>query len=335
MNCSSCGASLPPGAAFCTTCGSPTPYNVGPPGSSPQFDPTVAVPPPYGAPASGQAEIDPAVVASPPPPPPAYGAPPYGAPPPPQNAYQANQYGPGWQPGAYGVPPQQPPKKRGRLGLILAIIGGVLLLLCIGLFVALYQIGKSTVSSVTATTTAASSTITGGSSSLDASATAAVATVTAVTNNTTPNTTQGGAPSGLTVDPNAASILTNPQMASAIDSNYKPTTLTSTFTVGQAIYATFNISSTSPDGYILGKWYGDGTYAFSSNILKKSAGDTTGYLAARYNRAISGSVELYWCTLKDCSDKKLADVLTFTVTAGSMHWNSQPVIASRDINRPD
>lgn len=345
MNCNSCGASLPPGTAFCTLCGAPTPYNAQPSSSSPQFDPTVMAPQP-GSPGNSP-QIDPTMLASPsspygspdaPPPPstgygaPSYGAPSYGAPPPPVSPYQPNQYNAGAPPvGGYGQPGtygafQQPPKPRSKLGLILGIIGGVLLLICIGTCAVVYQASKSGVSTINtlATTTSATET-------------AAISTVTAVTSDLTPTTgsNQTTAPSGQSVDATAASIITNPQMSSAVDSNYKPTKVSSTFTTGQAIYATFTISDSSPAGYILGKWYSDGTYAFSSDILKSSAGGGAGYLAARYNKTTQGAVEIYWCSQKDCSDAKLADVINFSVSSTGLHWTVPPVVTNRDINRPE
>ncbi len=337
MNCRSCGTNLPPGTAFCTVCGAPAPYNAQPAGSSPQFDPTVMAPQPGNPP-----QIDPTMMASPsspygspdapPPPSTGYGAPSYGAPPPPVSPYQSNQYSAGappvggyGQPGTYGAP-QQPPKRRSKLGLILGIIGGVLLLICIGTCAVVYQVSKSGVSTINtlATTTSATET-------------AAISTVTAVTNEVTPTTgsSQTTAPSGQSVDATAASIITNPKMATAVDSNYKPTKVSSTFTTGQAIYATFAISGSSPAGYIVGKWYSDGKYAFSSDILKSSAGGGAGYLAARYNRSTQGAVELYWCSLKDCSDAKLAGVVNFTVSSTGSHWTVPPVVTSIDINRPE
>jgi hypothetical protein len=311
MNCRSCGASLPPGAAFCTTCGSPTSYNVSPPGGSPQFDPTIA--------------------ASPPPPPTAYGAPP-----PPQTPYQANQYGGGWQPGPYGAPPQ-PPKKRRRLGLILGIVGGVLLLICIGTFVIFYQIGKSAVSSVSATVTADSHTATAGNSSVDATTTAAVATVTAATGGLTPPAGQGGAPSGLTIDPTAASIITNPQTASAVNTTTaKPTKLAKTFAVGADVYVTVDLHMGGKTGYIQAKWYAGTTPVHSSKILNiNNPTFTNAYFGWSYDNPTLGTAEVYWCTQKDCSDGKLADVINFSVSTTGMRLSGQPAQASIGINRPD
>src|SRR6266487_1267978 len=128
MNCSSCGANLPPGAAACPMCGTPTPYNVRGPGSSGPYDPTAissgyGTPPPpstgygdpsYGAPPSSTSPYDPYTVPSQPPPNP------YTAPPP--------------QPGGYGPQPNYmpPPRRRSRVWLIVGIVLLVLLLACVG-----------------------------------------------------------------------------------------------------------------------------------------------------------------------------------------------------------
>ncbi len=341
MNCNSCGANLPPGAAQCPLCGNPTPYNAARSASSPQYDPTVVAPQP--GPGSSP-QIDPTVISSPyGGTPTAYGTPPYGAPPPPNpyntppaapNPYdmsppQQNLYGtPPLQQGDYVAPPPQqggiygygtppPPKRRSRLGLILGIVALVLVLACAGISFAVYQGLKQTVNPLL--------------SSVNATTTAIAATATSATN-TTPTTS--GAPSGLTIDPTAASIITNAQMASGVDSNFKPTTVTSTFVTKQTIYATFKIDPNAPsDGFVEGKWYSDGTFAFTSKKLAVKA-DFVGYLSAEYNVSTQGTVELYWCVQSDCSDAKLADVVNFTVTASSMRGTPPPALAFMDINRP-
>jgi zinc ribbon protein len=142
MQCSSCGYSLPAGAAFCTNCGAKM-YGQGNPGSPPSgsspVEPTIPVSSPYEAtpitPSSNQQAIPPTVYGAPysmpqqysyeapPPPPPAnvYGATP------PSNPYGASYVPP---PGSF-VPPGQPPTPRQgpRVGLIIGIV--VLLLLVI------------------------------------------------------------------------------------------------------------------------------------------------------------------------------------------------------------
>ena len=134
---------------------------------------------------------------------------------------------------------------------------------------------------------------------------------------------QTPAPSGLSIDPTAASYITHPKLASAIDSNYNPTAPTTTFTTNQPIYATFKVEGSAPAGYVLGKWYSDGKYEFSSDPLK-SKGGGLGYFSAKYNIATNGTVELYFCNQSDCSDAKLADVVNFTVTSTGLHWTGQP-----------
>jgi len=240
----------------------------------------------------------------------------------------------------YVTPP--PPKRRSRVGLIIGIVLIVLLLACVGISVAVYQGLKNgvntVISSAQATVTAAAATATVSSntaiSSAQATATAVDATATA-SSNTTPTTSSGQTtgPSGLSIDPSAAALITSPQMASAVDKNFNPTTVTSTFVPKQTIYVTFKIDSSASNGYVEGKWYSNGKFAFSSDPLAAQGG-FVGYLAAEYNIATQGTVELYWCTVKDCSDAKLADVVTFTVTSTSFHWTGQPTLAMLDINRP-
>src|SRR6266487_388076 len=187
MNCTSCGANLPQGAAQCPLCGNPTPYNVAKPASSPQYDPTVVTPQPGPG---NPPQIDPTIAASPyggtpPPPSTAYGTPSYGTPPPPPNLYntppatpypynmppqQQNLYGtpPPPQQGGYVAPPPQqgygygtppPPKRRSRLGLILGIIALVLVVACAGISFAVYQGLKQTGNVITTSLNATSTSI--------------------------------------------------------------------------------------------------------------------------------------------------------------------------------
>src|SRR5436309_1937622 len=204
MNCTTCGANLPSGAAACPLCGTPTAYKAGKPGSSPQYDPTVAVP---QAGPGGSPHQDPTLPAqpyggAPPPPSTAYGSPGYGTPPPPPNPYetpsynappqQQNYYGaPPQQQGGYVVPPPQqggmygtpqPPRRRSRLGLILGIIALVLIVACAGISFAVYQGVKqagNTVISSNATSTA------------EANATSTSSATTPTTSTNTTPTTSG------------------------------------------------------------------------------------------------------------------------------------------------
>ncbi len=131
MNCSNCGTQLPPGAAACPMCGTPTPqYGFGS-GATP-YDATVASsyntpPPPAYDPTlpAGSYNASPST---------AYGSQPYSAPPPPQ----------------YGAPPPpqytfpQPPPPAGRSqGKRIGIIVGVGLLLLILLGAGLFALLRS------------------------------------------------------------------------------------------------------------------------------------------------------------------------------------------------
>ena len=242
MNCTSCGANLPQGAAQCLLCGAPTPYNVARSASSPQYDPTVVSSQP--GPGSSPQLIQPwpqhpmaelplphqprtahhlMVMARRPPPPNPYNTPsaapnPYGAPPPQQNIYgappqQGGYVAPPPQPGyGYGTPP--PPKRRSRLGLILGIVALVLIVACAGISFAVYQGLKQADHRLV---------LKRHKHSYCCHSHIVIEYYT--NDRTDPNvtpTTSGGAPSGLTIDPAAASIITTVQMASGVDSNYKP-----------------------------------------------------------------------------------------------------------------
>ncbi len=125
-------------------------------------------------------------------------------------------------------------------------------------------------------------------------------------------TTQGVAPSGSPVDPTAAAIITHAQTASAIDSNYFPTNLTSDFAIGQTVYVTFHLTLNGQSGYAEAKLYSDTTYIGNKILMVQSAYDH-GYFNAQLNQAATGTIELYWCMQTDCSDAKLATFITFKV----------------------
>ncbi|HLI07663.1 MAG TPA: zinc ribbon domain-containing protein [Ktedonobacteraceae bacterium] len=327
MNCTSCGSQLPPGAASCPVCGNPTPYNVSAPAGS--YDPTVAASP-YGTPPPPSSPTPPYGA------PTAYGTPPYGAPANPSDPYgnqASNPYGasayappppplvqqPAYTPGQFapqGQATQQKPKS--KLPLILGIVAGVLLLLCIGACAIFYEIGKNASNTATTGTTTATTNTTPASTS--------------GTNSTPASSTTG--PSGQTIVPAAAAIITNAETSSSIDSNYQPTNPTTTFTVGQPIYATFNLHLTQP-GYAVAKWYIDNQFIQNSQILyAKDTSYTDGYFAEKYLKPTNnGAVELYWCTKSDCSDGQLAAVLTFTVTGSSSIQSPTLVTRVMDMDR--
>jgi hypothetical protein len=125
-------------------------------------------------------------------------------------------------------------------------------------------------------------------------------------------------------------------MAAGVDSNFKPTTLTTTFATNKPVYATFTIpTSAPPNGFVVTKWYIDGKLDVTSKILTVQS-DFVGYFSETYTSAAQGAVELYWCTQSNCSDAKLADVANFTVTATGIHGTPPLALTffSMDFNRP-
>jgi hypothetical protein len=300
MQCSKCGSFIQAGAAFCSECGTLVSPN--------QVEPTVAAPPPY----AGQAYPPPA---NPTPAPPAYTG--YGAPPPdnpypyapPPNAYStpyapppANAYSTPYAPppGTYAPPSQpQPPRRKGpNLWLIAGIV--VLLLVVVGGGVLAFRAFNNS----TGTTPSATAT-----SSTNNSTPAASSPTVAVT----PTTNQGPSPSGSPIDPTSAGIITNVQTASGIDSNDLPTTLTSQFSVGQTAYVTFNLNLPS-SGYVQAKVYSDSTFVGKATLTANMGQVDHGYFNVTINRASTGYVEIYWCTMSDCSDASLGALATFTVS---------------------
>lgn len=330
MQCTNCGANLPPGAVSCPLCGLPTSYNVTKSADSPQIAPTVIAPQSPYAPYDSSAPLNPTV------PIPVYGGMPptdYGAPPPPSpgpNPYDPNSVNPynaptaqyeasPMQQGGYVPPPQVGPggygtppfKRRRRVGLIVGIVLLVVLLAGAGISVLLYQGAKQGISSVTATATSIP----------------------------TAGTTvgQGTPPSGQSIDATAAGIITNIQTASAVDqTNAIPTQLATTFTTQQTIYATFDLNLNGQTGYAEARWYGNNTLLDTSNVLTISDPTTAhhAYFGFPYSTATQGAVGIYWCTQSDCSDAALAGVTNFTVTSSSFHWQGQPPVAFIASNRP-
>ena len=327
MNCTSCGKPLAPGVAFCPVCGASTPYNTSGQGPDSQYDPTEASP--YGS-APSYPPLPPTVAAGPDNYPPQaqnpygsytnYGAQPpnpYGATPqPPYNPYGATPPAYGENPpqpppanpmGAApyygqsampGYPPMQPgtygtpPKKRSKVGLIIGIVVLALVLLCGGLAVAAVQLGKK------------AATVAG-------------------------TVTTGNVPSNSDAVPAATKILYGAQTSSAVDTNYEPKNLTTTFAVGKDVDLTFQVNSAGKNGYIEVKWYENGQKA-TSNILTHHAQNDHGYFGQPFTAAGSGAAALYWCTKADCSDEQLAQVVNFTITGTGAALPTHTGVAVRD-----
>lgn len=131
-------------------------------------------------------------------------------------------------------------------------------------------------------------------------------------------------PSGRTIDPLASTIITSAQTASGIDQQtYGPLAgqVTSTFKVNQSIYVTFKLNPSKYDvtkqkAYILVKFY-DGNRSVINNeqpYAVSSPIDAAYFVAQYYIATDNGAAEIYWCRQANCSDRKLAQVIHFTVT---------------------
>jgi len=323
MQCRVCGASLPPGANACPSCGSAVPpSNDNPQG---QLPPTAYAGP---APATNYGS-------APVPPPPSYGSgsyqsgqggsspynqnypsAPYNQPgqqfQPPATPYNqpANNFQQGGYPGAPGPggPYSQPPKKS-KTGLIIGIVALVLVVACIAsvLFASKLPGLNGTASNSSTPTVTATST--------------PGVTPTPTTSSTQTNT--NNTPSGNPIDTTAESIITNPQTAGAVDTTTlepKAGTIGTTFKVNDPIYVTFHLD---PNKYDITKeqdWVNVRFYRGSESILKDDPlqlkkEETVGYFGAKYYLATTdGAAEIYWCHTSTCSDGKLARVVHFTVT---------------------
>ncbi len=296
MHCGSCGTNLPPGAAVCPVCGVPTPYNV---------SQVLGSGAPYVPP---QSSNDPTYISSP------YSSTP--SPPVPPTNYGSQTYNPSQQ-NPYATPPTNPyapppvnpygaPVPQDPYGVPVQPYPGSFPLpvppkrrsrvgLIIGIVVLVFVVLGLVARYVV---------------------------------------TNAMAPSGLQIDPSAAMILTNLQMASAIDSTTAmPTTLTTTFVVKQTIYVTFGVNAGAGSGYAVAKWYRDGKFAFANNVLPIPSNLAYAAFFAYFNIPTNGAVELYWCTQSNCIDAKLAGFTTFTVTAASSPTANHPAVTLIDMDR--
>ena len=246
--------------------------------------PAYGYPPPQGQPAQPNYGY-----------PPAQGQP-YGYP---QGQPQGG-YVPPVAPGMYGAVPAVP-KKRSRVGLIIGIVLGAVLLVCVGAAILVGVLANQAGKTINATATKVASST--------------------------------GAPSGKAIVPSAAAILSNPQTSTDVDSNYSPTHVTSTFTTNQTVYITFDIDSGSQDGFIEAKWYADGQLV-SDKSFTHTHTHNVGLFSHTYTTVTnSGVTELYWCTQSNCSDAQLAQVVHFTVTSSSFVPEGPNVVLIQDVDR--
>ncbi|HEY0754398.1 MAG TPA: zinc ribbon domain-containing protein [Ktedonobacteraceae bacterium] len=312
MKCQVCQADLSPGAPFCTNCGTPVPAN--PYGGS-SSSPNQGIPPTMMA----SAPTPPPDPYAPPPPANPYGTPttdygagssPYGTPPPatPYGIPPAAPYGvpptPGYNPNlAYGQPQYVPvqPQKKGPNGCVIAlIVVGIIAVLGISSIIALGVIGANAAKGII--------------SSANATETASLATINA---EFTPTTGTGNptdsVPSASQINPTASANITSAQTSHGVDSNYKPTHPTTSFTSGQTIDITV-VFSGSP-GYAMVQVYLNGSFDTQSDSpLQVKSGFVTGDFPFTSVNTGSFVAGIYWCTQADCSDKALAQVVNFTIS---------------------
>jgi cytoskeletal protein RodZ len=202
----------------------------------------------------------------------------------------------------------QPPQKKGPNGCVIAlIIVGVIFVLGFG----------GVIAAVAFTAHQASGFISSANATLTADTGTVNADLTPAGGGTTPAPTTGtgsGVPSSSQIDPNAEANVSNAQTSSTVDSNYKPTNVTSSFTTSDTIYVTYTLSGKA--GYIMEKTYDStGTIVLQSqNPHSIPSGDSNGYISFSITSSGSYTTGLYWCQKSDCSDAGLAQVVTFTVS---------------------
>ena len=120
-----------------------------------------------------------------------------------------------------------------------------------------------------------------------------------------PTTTSGAFP--------AQHYITNPQMASAVNTNTAQVIqAATTFHVGQRVYVTFAIHPNGHSGAVCLQWYAN-AHAFSHFEFAISSGSTVAYSYTYYAKAAPAYVEIYWASSVSCSNELLAQRISFTV----------------------
>lgn len=283
MQCNRCGFMLPQGAPVCPSCANPTPYNLS--ASSPNI----------------------------PPPPTTYGQSPY-APVPPQHAYGQSPYAPAPPQGPYSqpvlIPMAGPPSRRSGCSTAVVIVLVLLLILVCG--------GTAFGGGLLITRHNANATAT--SLSDDVTGTASAATYTAALTPTAyPPYTESNSPSGADFSEAAQQVIPSAQLANAIDSNYRPTQLQSSFQGGQTIYLVYKWTQ-GYTGYVQTRWYLNGEMkAESTSRYINQYATGYGYMSDSfysYGNTGQGAIEVFWCQDAGCDHGGLAWVRPFSVSAG-------------------
>ncbi|WP_052887833.1 hypothetical protein [Thermogemmatispora carboxidivorans] len=112
------------------------------------------------------------------------------------------------------------------------------------------------------------------------------------------------------------SYIDQPQLASAVNTQTgQPTQVMTTFKTNQAIYVTFALHPHGQAGAVCVYWYlnGNSVTNFAFPVRPYSQ---TGYSYAIYGQPGTGSVDLYWASTTQCTDRVLAQHVTFTVVTG-------------------
>jgi hypothetical protein len=123
---------------------------------------------------------------------------------------------------------------------------------------------------------------------------------------TVPSPTAGALP--------GQSYIDSPQMASAVNTTTaQPLQLTTTFKINQKIYITFNIHPNGKNGAVCLIWYLNNK-SITQFPFGVTASAKAGYSYAIYGGTGPAYVEIYWASTMSCSDKILAQHVTFSVT---------------------
>lgn len=128
-------------------------------------------------------------------------------------------------------------------------------------------------------------------------------------------------PSENAIDPAAAAFITNITTSNSVDPlTAAPGAITQTFKMNATVYVVFQLNLKNFDFkahdtvYIQANFYGDKKLVYQGMLIFKEQ-KAGGFFEAQYTQPTTGSVELYWCLQSNCSDGKLAQTMSFTVTA--------------------
>ena len=111
----------------------------------------------------------------------------------------------------------------------------------------------------------------------------------------------------------AQQYITNPQMASEVNTSTAQIGQTATtFTVGQRVYVTFTLHPNGRNGAVCLLWYSNAKM-FSHFEFAVSPNSTVAYSYTYYATSGRAYVEIYWASDVSCSDKMLAQRVNFTV----------------------